>query len=61
MSKIQRDKKTALDYVDENVQRLSGFQMEIWRYAEKEYKASTRAYSPHLFSDKLLSEASSIP
>ena len=43
LSKIQREKQTALDYVDENRQWLSDFHMEIWRLAEpafREYRSA---------------------
>jgi aminobenzoyl-glutamate utilization protein B len=53
LSKIQTEKKTALNYVEENVQRLSDFHMEIWRYAEpafREYK-SAAAYVKLLRDD----------
>ncbi len=53
MSKIQREKQTALEYVDENRQWLSDFHMEIWRYAEpafREYR-SAAAYVKLLRDD----------
>jgi aminobenzoyl-glutamate utilization protein B len=43
LSKVQKEKKTALDFVDESRQWLSDFHMEIWRYAEpafREYRSS---------------------
>lgn len=46
MSEIYREKKTAIDFVDENRERLSDFHKEIWSYAEpafREYK-SAKAY-----------------
>lgn len=46
MAEIYAEKQTALDWVDQHRERLSEFDLEIWRYAEpawREYK-SARAY-----------------
>ena len=53
MSKIQKEKQTALDYLDQNKEWLSDFHMEIWNYAEpafREYK-SAAAYVKLLRED----------
>ncbi|TRO50663.1 amidohydrolase, partial [Candidatus Bathyarchaeota archaeon] len=53
MSKIQKEKQTALDYLEENREWLSRFHMEIWNYAEpafREYK-SAAAYVKLLRDD----------
>ena len=46
MSTIQKEKRTALEFVDENRGWLSEFHKEIWHYAEpafREYR-SVKAY-----------------
>jgi aminobenzoyl-glutamate utilization protein B len=53
LSKIQKEKQTALDFVDENRQWLSDFHMEIWNLAEpafREYR-SAAAYVKLLRDD----------
>ncbi|MCK4703023.1 amidohydrolase [Candidatus Bathyarchaeota archaeon] len=53
MSKIQKEKQTALGFVDENRQWLSDFHMEIWNLAEpafREYR-SAAAYVKLLRDD----------
>ncbi|MFA9437607.1 MAG: amidohydrolase, partial [Candidatus Bathyarchaeota archaeon] len=53
MSKIQKEKKTALDFLDDNRQWLSDFHMEIWNLAEpafREYR-SAAAYVKLLRDD----------
>jgi len=43
---IQKEKQTAINFVDDNHDWLSSFHQEIWRYAEpafREYK-SAKAY-----------------
>ena len=43
MSTIQKEKQTALDYLEENKEWLSDFHMKIWNYAEpafREYKSA---------------------
>ena len=53
LSKIQKEKQTTIDYVNENKDWLSDFHMEIWDYAEpafREYKSSA-AYVKLLTDD----------
>ncbi len=53
MAQRSREKQFAVDWVDQNSQRLSDFDMEIWRYAEpawREYK-SAKAYVELLKAD----------
>lgn len=44
MDSVPREKRTVLDYIDENKSWLSDFHMEIWKYAEpafREYKSAS--------------------
>jgi len=46
LSKVSKEKKTALDWVDANEKRMSDFHQLIWKYAEpawREYR-SAKAY-----------------
>ena len=53
MASVSREKQFALDWIERNRQRLSDFDLEIWRYAEpawREYK-SAKAYIELLLAE----------